>query len=312
MRPAHRILRRYGFLAAATAATLFVSAPALATAHGDASAARSVTAERWMRSVCRDVSTWLKTKGEVEARASETLGALAGGVSAETAKKRLTRAMTRGRGASDQLISSIKAAGTPTVAGGKELAAAHLKTLGSYRDAYDQARTELQRTKTTDSQQFTMQAQQINGSLVQRVGTDPVEPLRAAPELVSAISGYCLDVASYLAAKIDPPCRAALDTTQQLVDVENRYAAAPADSQDGLSLLLEEDRVTGQLRNQLTACTRAGLPGPCRKVFETAQRLVDIDQQIASDPNSPQAQPLSEEWARQFDGLRSDAAAVCR
>jgi hypothetical protein len=66
------------------------------------------------------------------------------------------------------------------------------------------------------------------------------------------------------------------------------------------------------LRNQLTACTRAGLPGPCRKVFETAQRLVDIDQQIASDPNSPQAQPLSDEWARQFDGLRSDAAAVCR
>jgi hypothetical protein len=311
MNPAHRIVRAYGFPAFAAAAMLFVSAPAVAPAHRDVSAARPVTAERWTRSVCRDVSTWLKTKGEVEARISETLSALGGGMSAETAKRRLRRAMTRGQEASDRFISDIKAAGTPTLAGGKELAATYLKALDSYRDAYDQARTELQRTKTT-GQQFTMQAQQINGSLVQRVGTDPVEPLRAAPELVRAISGYCLDVASYLAAKIDPPCRAALDTTQQLVDVENRYAAAPADSQDGLSLLLEEDRVTGQLRNQLTACTRAGLPGPCRKVFETAQRLVDIDQQIASDPNSPQAQPLSDEWARQFDGLRSDAAAVCR
>jgi hypothetical protein len=299
-------------LSTSTMAVLVLVSPA-AEVHAAESRARPVTPDRWMRSVFREVSTWLTTRGEVEARISETLGALAGDLRAQRAKTRLTRATARGVDASDRLVNEVKSVGTPNINGGKQIESGFLKALSAYGHAYKQARAEFIREKTPDKQQFAIAAQQINGRLVPKVSTDPMEGLRGVPELAVVINGYCGDVASYLAAKIDPSCRVALDTTQHLVDVENQYGATPGDSPDGDALLVEEDRVLGQLRTQLGGCNVAGLPGPCRKVFETAQHLADVDNQaVQSAEGSAQSQALYDELARQFDVLRSDVTAVCR
>jgi hypothetical protein len=299
-------------LVVSAAMALVVAAPA-AAAHSATFPARPVTADRWTRSVCRDVSTWLQARGEIETRISETLGALSGDLRAVVAKVRLTRATARGIEASNRLFNDAKAAGTPNVNGGEQLTSAYLKTLRGYSDAYSQARSELARTKTTDKQQFAIAAQQINGTLVPKVATDPVEGLRATPELVAGINGYCSDVATYLAAKIDPSCGAVLDTTRQLVDVDNRVLALPADATERDSLSGDEERVFGQLRNQLAACNVAAVPRACQKLFDSARRLADVDSQFVASPmGSAQEQSLADEEARQFDIVRSDVAAVCR
>jgi hypothetical protein len=296
-----------------TAAAAFVVAAPVAAAQRATSSARPVTADRWTRSVCRDVSTWLKTRGEVETRIAETLGALAGDLRASLAKARLTRATGRGVEATDRLVKDVKTAGTPKLNGGEQLASGYVKMLRGYGDAYRQARTELARTKTTDKQQFVIGAQQINGTLAPKVATDPVEGLRATPELAAGINGNCGDVASYLAAKIDPSCRAVVDTTHQLVDVDNRLGAAPVDATETASLAGDEERLFDQLRNQFGACNSAALPGACGKVFDSAHRLADLDSQFQASPvDSAQEQSLLDDETRQFDTVRSDVTALCR
>lgn len=310
MRPVRK--RRCGlWVAVVTVATAFAAAP---LAGADAAARmRPVTVERWARSVCRDVSTWLKARAEVETRVSEVLAALSGDVRAPVARARLTRATGRGAEASDRLVSEVRAAGTPNLNDGEQLANTYLRTLRGYGDAYRQARSELARTKTTDKEQFAIAAQQINATLVPKVATDPVEGLRATPELVAGINGNCADVASYLAAKIDPSCRAVVDTTQQLVDVDNRLGAAPADSTESDSLAGDEVHLFEQLGNQLGACNAGALPGACRAVFDGAQRLSDLNRQFLAAPEgSPQEQSLSDNHTREFDAVRSEVAAVCR
>jgi hypothetical protein len=145
------------------------------------------------------------------------------------------------------------------------------------------------------------------------VATDPVEGLRATPELAEGINGYCTDVTSYLAAKIDPSCRVVVDTTQQLVDARNRLGAAPAEAMEAESFAADAVRLIDQLRNQLGACNVAALPGTCRKLFDSAQHLADVYSQFFASPQgSAQEQSLSDEVARQFDVVRSDVATVCR
>ena len=296
-----------------TAVTAFVVAAPVAAARPATFPARPVTADRWTRSVCRDVSTWLQARGEIETRITETLGALSGDLRGVVAKARLTRATARGIEASNRLFNDVKAAGTPNVNGGEQLTSAYLKTLRGYSDAYSQARSEFAQTKTKDKQQFAIAVQQINGTLVPKVATDPVEGLRATPELVAGINGYCGDIATYLAAKIDPSCSAVLDTTRQLVDVDNRVLALPGDATESDSLSGDEERLFGQLRNQLGACNVAGVPGACQKLFDSARRLADVDSQFVASPvGSAQEQSLADQEARQFDIVRSDVAAVCR
>lgn len=175
----------------------------------------------------------------------------------------------------------------------------------------------LERIATSDAQQFAAAAQQANGTRagdLAEIGSDPVEELRATSELALAISAARGDVAAYLVAKLDPSCRAALDTAQRLPDLTTQYlAAGPGSPQEPSRFDDLSSVVFGQFRNQLGACNLAGLPGVCRTVFQTSRRLAESWNQFgASEEGSPLERTQKDELARQADALRTQLQTICR
>jgi hypothetical protein len=316
--PLRRILLRDTVALLAVLMIMVLLGSPVEAATREASEISLEPADRWVGSVCGAVSSWLKARKDVETRMSGTLGDLtAGDVRAKTAKTRLTRAIEHGVDATSRFTKSVKAAGTPSVTGGKQLTSAYLKTLAEYGDAYKESRAALDRAQTRSAQQLAAAAQLANGNLaadLAEICTDPVEELRAAPELTTAINGACGDVATYLVAKLDPPCRALLDTAQGLPDLTTQFlAAAPGSPQETSRFDDMSSAVFGQLRNQLEACNVAGLPGACRTVFQTTQRLAEVWNQVgASEEGSPREQTEKDELARQADALRTQLQTVCR
>ncbi len=313
MRPIRRTLCRYSVAVIVAATTVFAAA---APAHPTTTPARPVTPDRWTRSVCQGMSTWLKARGEAETGAVQALGGVESGeLKPKAAKTRLARAITQGAEATDRFIKDIKSAGTPQVNNGKQVASAYVQTLGDYGKAYKKASAALARAKSRDKQQFAATAQQVNSTLaadLAAVGIDPVEELRGVPELASGISASCGDVATYLTAKIDPACQTALTTARHLSDVDNQLEATPENAPGGQAIFDEEDRSMTQLRNDLAACNVPAVPTPCRKPFETSGRLPDLWRQFLDSPlDSPQEQALDDELVRQFNALRADLQAMC-
>jgi hypothetical protein len=202
------------------------------------------------------------------------------------------------------------------VNGGKQLAGAFVRTLTQYGDAYEQARTALTKAKPAETQQFSATAPAINNTLagdLAAVGIDPVEELRAVPEIAVAITASCGDVSAFLNARIEPRCQAALTTARHLADVDSQEAPLPEDSPQLQALVDEELRAHSQLQGELGGCNVAGVPGPCRKPFETSRHLSEVWNQFqASVVDSPQEQSLYDELTRTYDALRSDLAAMCR
>jgi hypothetical protein len=306
-----RRLWRYSAAVIVAATTVYMAAPA-----AGALSARPVSPDRWTRSVCQDISTWLKARGEAETGAVEALGGLdSGALKPKVAKARLDRAIRLGAQATDGLVKDVKSAGTPQVNNGKQVASAYVQTLADYGKAYKKARTTLSRAKTRDKEQFVPIAQQVNDTLVgdlNAVGLDPVEELRAVPELAAGVTAACGDVAAYLTAKIDPPCQTALNTARHAADVDSQEDPLSADSPQLEALLDEEERTLGQLQNELGACNVPGVPAPCRKPFETAQQLKSLWDQIFAAPfDSPQAEAAENELNRQYDTFRSDVSTMC-
>jgi hypothetical protein len=288
-------------------------APALSTARSE----KPQTPDRWTRLVCRDVSTWLKARGEAETGTVQALGALkAGDVNPKTAKTGLMRANDRAVRATDEVVDDVRGAGTPNVNGGKQVVGAYVRTLRQYGDAYERAHTAFTKAGTADRQQFSAEAQEIDGALeadLAAVGVDPVEELRAVPELAAAITSSCGDVATYLGVKVEPPCQAVLTTARYLTEVDAQEAPLPDDSPQLDSLVDEELRAFGQLQTEFGGCNVAGVPAPCQKPFETARRLAEVwNQYWAAALDSPEEQALYDELIRTYDALRNDLAAMCR
>jgi hypothetical protein len=278
---------------------------------------RPVTPDRWTRSVCQDISTWLKASGDAETGTVAALGGLESGeLKTKAAKARLARTISQGAEATDRLVKDVKSAGTPQVNNGKQVVSGYVQTLSDYGKAYAKGRTAVSRAKTRDKQQFATTAQQVNSTLVgdlNAVGVDPVEELRAVPELAAGITASCGDVAAYLTAKIDAPCQAALTTARHAADVDNQEDTVPEDSPQLEALVDDEERTLGQLKNELGACNVPAVVAPCRKPFETAQQLKPLWDQIQNAPlDSPQEQAAEDELNRQYDILRSDLPAMCR
>lgn len=283
----------------------------------NAPSATAQTPDRWTRLVCRDLSTWLKARGEAETATAQVLGSIStGDVTAKSAKARLVRVNDQTVQATDELVDDVKAAGTPTVSGGNQLARAYVGTLTQYGDAYEQARTAFAKADSADSPQFAAKAGEINGALagdLAAVGLDPVEELRAVPEIAAAVTTSCGDVASYLGANVDPPCQAMLSTARHLADVDSQERPLPEDSPQYEALVDEEFRAFGQLQGEFGSCNVAGVPAPCRKPFETSRHLSETwNQYQASALDSPQEQALLDELTRTYDALRNDLAAMCR
>jgi Septum formation len=160
--------------------------------------------ERWMRSVCRDVSSWFDATDKSEGRITDAVESLknSDGTPKPT-KTRLVNATASGARASDELITSVRSAGVPKLADGKQVAGAYLEVITGYRDAYEQARKAYEHTSTRDKQQFLAAVEAIEANRaadLQEVGFDPLDELRSVPELAAAIDTQttCGDVESYL------------------------------------------------------------------------------------------------------------------
>jgi hypothetical protein len=204
-----RFARAHGIIAmlAVTVGVLVSVAVAPATA---ATADRPTPAnpDRWMRSVCRDVSSWFDATDKSEGRITDAVESLknSDGTPKPT-KTRLVDATAGGAKASAELIASVRSAGVPKLADGKQVAGAYLEVITGYRDAYEQSRKAYQHTSTRDKQQFLAAVERIEadrGKDLQAVGLDPLEELRSVPELAAAIDTQttCGDVESYLNSAI--------------------------------------------------------------------------------------------------------------
>jgi hypothetical protein len=191
-----------------------------------------------------------------------------------------------------------------------------VRTLREYGDAHKQARAAFAKASTREKLQFATEAQEISGELaadLAAVGIDPVEELRAVPEIAAAISASCAAVAAYLGARIEPPCQSVLSTARHLAEVDSQERPLPEDSPQYEALVDEEFRSFGQLQSEFGSCNVAGVPAPCRKPFETSRHLSEVwDQYQASALDSPQEQALLDELVRTYDGLRNDLQAICQ
>jgi hypothetical protein len=159
---------------------------------------------RWMRSVCRDVSSWFDATDEAEGRITDAVESLknSDGIPKAT-KARLVDATGSGTKASDEFIAGGRSAGVPKVADGKQVAGAYLTVIAGYRDAYEQSHNAYNHTSTRDKQQFLAAVEKIEADRaadLQAAGFDPLEELRGVPELAAAIDSQapCGDVQSYL------------------------------------------------------------------------------------------------------------------
>ena len=254
----------------------------MGTASWAASPRATVTPERWTRSVCGGVSSWLDQRTAMATQVQAIVSDLAGSkVSASVAKKRLAAAFGEGAAASAALLKSVKAAGTPKIPNGKTVASQYLGTLSGYADAYKAAATTFAKNATPTTEGINATVQQVQAKLasdVAIVGTDPIEDLRPVPELASSLVAGCTPVETYLAKSIDAPCRAAVDSIQGVLDTETRFeAAAPSSPEEDAANTAWLD-ASHALRSTIGGCNvPATVSLGCRTVLQTALGYVDAE-----------------------------------
>jgi hypothetical protein len=257
--------------------------------------------DRWGRTVCRDVSAWLDAKTQVGSRAQQVLdGLTASELSATTAKRRLGRAYADGATMTSELVKGVKSAGVPKLADGKTVASQYAATLTGYRDAYGAAAAALDRANPRDPARFVTTAQQVDTTLaadLQVVGMDPIEDLRAVPELTAALAGSCGAVDRYLVQTIDAGCNGALDQVQRVVDAENTFQATPTGSPEETAAGDGLYQAIDVLRTALGPCTVPGVASaPCRTALETAQSLIGAEDRYRAAPvDSPEETAAGDE-----------------
>ena len=263
-------------------AVAFTLAGTMGTPSWAASPSATVSPERWTRSVCGGVSSWLDQRTATATQVQAVLADIAAGkVSAKATKKRLAQAYAKGAAASAALLKSVKAAGTPKVTNGKTVASQYVETLSGYANAYKTAATTFAKDKATSGEAIAAAAQQVNTKLesdVAIVGTDPIEDLRPVAELASSLAAACTAVETYLVKSIDAPCRTAVDSVQTVLDTENRFEATAQGSPEEEAANTAFMDASHNLRSTLGGCNvPAVVSGACRTVLQTAQGFVDAE-----------------------------------
>lgn len=272
----------------------FVFTGVMGTASWAESPTATVTPERWTRSVCGGVSSWLDQRTAMATQVQAVLGDLAAGkASAKAAKKRLTLAYAKGAAASAALLKSVKAAGTPKITNGKTVASQYIETLSGYADAYKTAATTFAKDKSTSADGITAAVQQVQTKLESDlviVGADPIEDLRSITELATSLAAACTGVETYLVKSIDASCRAAVDSIQTVLDAENRFQAAAQGSPEEDAANTAWIDASHNLRSTLGGCNVPGVASVgCRTVLQTAQGYVDAENRFeTSAVDSPE------------------------
>jgi len=152
---------------------------------------RTVTLERWMRSVCTGLIHWGEAIAKLEEKIQGALTDLdAGKVSAEKAKSSLLRAATEETKATDRLIAKVKRTGTPQAANGASVATSFQETLTDFRGVAVEQQRSYSKLKTEDRKASSERAQEIQvalGESIIEIG-DPLEGPRADAEFAAALN----------------------------------------------------------------------------------------------------------------------------
>jgi len=274
----------------------------------------AVSPDRWVRSVCRDVSSWLNQRAAMDTQVQGVLADLAAAkISAKVARQRLAKAYANGAAASTELAKSVKASGTPKVTDGRTVASQYLESLSGYADAYRTAATTFAKDKAKSAAEITAAAQQVNTTLaadVAVVGRDPIEDLRPVSELANSLSAACTAVETYLVKSIDAQCRGAVDTVQSVLDVETQFESAAEGSPEEEAANTAFFDAVHNLRSTLGGCNVPGVAsGACRTVLQTAQGFVDASNRFeAASIDSPEETTASNDMTTTLIQLESQVA----
>jgi len=304
--------RRAGILVFLVVVSLLTSASVSLAASG----ASTVTPERWIRSVCRDTSTWLDAREAARKRVETVTADLAAGdQTAKAAAKRLTQAHAQAAKATGKLIDEVKAVGTPKLDGGKGVTKQYQGRLAEYQNAYTRAGHDLAGEPTKDDAEFAAAAQEIHATLtadLTEIGGDPLEDLRAVEELATGIAASCGDVDVYLGATVDTAgCTAALATAREYAGLIVQANAAPVGSPEESALFTQIDALIPRWRTELGGCNNAAVLGPCKPTLDTAQALVTAEATFLAAPvDSPEEQAALDELNR-LDGQISTQVPSC-
>ena len=304
-------------LAMTTFTALTLAGPASAWAAAPADRGGAATPQRWTRSVCTDVATWMGARADVEDRV-ETVLASAGSdeLTARQAKRQLARAYSRGLEAAQEFVDDVRAAGMPKVADGRSFAARYADTIEQYRGAYAEAARSLASVDLRDRTQLVAAVQVIDTTLradLDVVGVDPIEDLRAIEALAAPIAASCHAVDVHLMSTVDPACSAALDATQLVVDAENRFQAIPVGSPEEAAAEDEFVQRVLQLRPALGACSIAGVASaPCRTFLESAQGLLAAEDQYNAAPIGSPEEAAAEDAGYAAAADLVSKSATCR
>ena len=185
-------LRRTRLVAAAGVLALVVT-----VAFGSpAAAAKQVTPQRYVRTVCSALSDWVNETLATDAGVSDTIQALANDAMQATAAKLKAVVLTsRAVKASDVLIEKTQSIGTPNMEGGAQLAKAHLAVLTDLRGEYVTLAKRTAKLKTVNATTLTNELRGLNtqaGDEFFAIG-DPLETLQADATLQPIIDseGEC-------------------------------------------------------------------------------------------------------------------------
>ena len=288
-----------GAVVALVAVLLVASAPIAGAASG-----KSVSADRWIRGVCRETSDWLDARAAARERvAAVTADLTAGELSGKKAAKQLAAAYAGASTDTQQAIDAIRGAGTPKVPGGKTISGSYQDRLAEYQDAYDAARKSIGGAATSDVTAFATSATEVEATLTSDlgvVGGDPLEDLRADEALSTAITASCTDVDQHLGATVDAAgCRAALVTAREYNDVIEKVAATAEGSPEETALVDQMWALVTRWRTESGGCNAAAVLGACRLPLETSQAVVKAAADYEATPDgSPEEAAAESAWIR--------------
>ena len=179
----HRHLRNMA-IAALTAGLLGGVAPLLGVAA--ATTATTTSPARYVRLVCLALNTFDNYSSddsgpEKALKADKT--------SPESARRAIGALLASGVKATDTLVASTKAIGTPRIPNGQQTATDYLQTLGDIRDALSAGHSAAAHAPVTSKTVFVAALTKIYGNLsmqVQSIG-DPLSTLNEDPTLAAAI-----------------------------------------------------------------------------------------------------------------------------
>ena len=266
--------------------------------------ARTVAPERWVRGICRHTSEWLDERDSAKTTVETVNAELAGGeLTAKAATKRLLSAYSEATSASGRLVEQVTAQGVPKVDQGPRVAAQFQQRVSEYRDAYEHARTDLAHESTKDAAQYVLAAQAIDATVVAdlaETGGDPLEDLRAVPELAAGIEASCSSVDEHLNATVATAgCTAGVATARDYVALLDRLQATAPGSPEETALADQAFELANKWRGDLGGCNSAAVLGPCKPALDTAQQDVAAAARYVGTPaDSPEEQAALDEWTR--------------